>query len=153
MDRPSRGQGPRTQARVFSKKRSSKKILLVLELRSSGCYVQANANDLAALVSGVDLLWIRGMTQKAINIGANWALDQELIFSSKKIDIILFTHKRNPDLGSLSMNGTKLKLSKEARLLGVTLDSKLTWKLYITRITRKAATALMQCRQIVGKTW
>ena len=51
------------------------------------------------------------------------------------------------------MNGTKLELSKEARLLSVTLDSKLTWKPHITRITRKATTALMQCRQIVGKTW
>ena len=51
------------------------------------------------------------------------------------------------------MNGTKLELSKEARLLGVTLDSKLTWKPHITRITRKATTALMQCKQIVGKTW
>ena len=48
------------------------------------------------------------------------------------------------------MNGTKLELSKEARLLGVTLDSKLTWK---PHITHKATTALMQCRQIVGKTW
>ena len=48
------------------------------------------------------------------------------------------------------MNGTKLELSKEARLLGVTLDTKLTWK---PHITRKATTALMQCRQIVGKTW
>ena len=38
-------------------------------------------------------------------------------------------------------------------MLGVTLDSKLTWKPHITRITRKATTALMQCRQIVGKTW
>ena len=51
------------------------------------------------------------------------------------------------------MNGTKLELSKKARLLGVTLDSKLTWKPHITRITSKATTALMQCRQIVGKTW
>ena len=51
------------------------------------------------------------------------------------------------------MNSAKLELSKEARLLGVTLDSKLTWKPHITRITRKATTALMQCKQIVGKTW
>ena len=68
------------------------------------------------------------MVQKAINIGANWALEQELQFSSKKTEIVLFTHKRNPDLDSLSINGSKLELSKEARLLGVTLDSKLTWK-------------------------
>ena len=88
------------------------------------------------LVSSADMLWIRGMAQKAINIAANWALEQELQFISKKTEIVLFTHKRNPDLGSLSINGTKLELSKEARLLGVTLDSKLTWKPHITRITR-----------------
>ena len=51
------------------------------------------------------------------------------------------------------MNGSKLELSEEARLLGITLDSKLTWKTHTTRITRKATTALMQSRQIVGKMW
>ena len=99
---------------------------LLLDLRSRGFYVQAYADDLAVLVTGADMVWIRRMAQKAINIVATWASDQELQFSSKKTEIILFTHKRNPDLGSLSMNGPKLEVSKEARLLGVTLDSKLT---------------------------
>ena len=48
------------------------------------------------------------------------------------------------------MNGSKLELSKEARLLEITLHSKLTRK---PHITRKATTGLMQRRQIVGKTW
>ena len=138
---------------AISKKTFSKKVLLVLELRSRCFYVQAFADDLAVLVLGADMLWIRGMAQKAINIAANWASEQELKFSNKKTEIVLFTDKRNPDLGPLSMNGSKLELSKEVRLLGATLDSKLTWKPHITRITRKATTALMQCRQIVGKTW
>ena len=93
------------------------------------------------------------MAQKAINIAANWASEQELQFSSSKTEIVLFTHKRNPDLCSLSINGSKLELSKKARLLGVNLNSKLTWKLHINRITRKATIPLMQCRQIVRKTW
>ena len=134
------------------KKWSSKKCLLVLELRSRSFYVLAYANDLAVLVAGADMLWIRGMAEKAINVAANWALEQELQFSSKKTEIVLFTDKRNSDLGSLSMNGSKLELSKIATLLGVTLDSKLTWKPHITRITRIATTALMQCRQFEGKT-
>ena len=54
------------------------------------------------------------MAQKARNIAANWASEQELQFSSKKIENVKFTRKRNPDLGSLSMNGLKLELSKEA---------------------------------------
>ena len=94
---------------------------LLLELRSRGFYVQAYADDLAILVTGADMLWIRGMAQKAINIAANWASEQELQFSSKKTETVLFTHKRNPDLGSLTMNGSKLELSKEAKLLSVTL--------------------------------
>ena len=98
------------------------------------------------------MLWIRGMARKTINIAANWASEQELQFSMRT-EIVLFTHKRNPELGSLSMNGSKLELSKEARLFGVTLDSKLTWKPHIKRITCKPTTAVMQCRQIVGKTW
>ena len=49
------------------------------------------------------------------------------------------------------MNGSKLEVSKKAKLLGVTLaEQQVTWK---PHITRKAATVLMQCRQIVGKTW
>ena len=66
----------------------------------------------------------------------NWASEQELQISSKKTKILLFTHKRNPDLGSLSKNGSKLELSKEARqlvVLGVTLDGNLTWNPLITR--------------------
>ena len=105
------------------------------------------------LVTGAGMLWIRGIAQKAINIAANWALEQELQFSSKKTEIVLFTHKRNPDLVSLSMNGSKLELSEEARLLGVTLDNKVTWKPRIIPITSKATTALLQCKQTVGKTW
>ena len=90
---------------AISKKRSSKKVWLVPELRSRGFYVQAYADDLAVLVLGADMLWIRGMAQKAINIAANWASEQELQFSNKKTEIVVFTHKRNPDLDSLSMNG------------------------------------------------
>ena len=86
---------------------------LLLELRSKGFYVQAYADDLAVLVTGADMLWIRGMAQKAINIAASWALEQELQYSSKKTEIVLFTHKRNPDLGSLSINSTNLNFPRK----------------------------------------
>ena len=74
---------------------------LLLELPSRGFYVQAYADDLAVLVTGADMLWIRGMAQKAINIAENCALEQELLFSCKKTEIVLFTHKRESRLGFL----------------------------------------------------
>ena len=91
----------------FKNKSLQKKLLLVLELHSRGFYVQAYADDLTVFITGAEMLWIWGMAQ-------NWASEQELQFSSKKTKIVLFTHKRN--LSSLSMNGSKLELSKEARL-------------------------------------
>ena len=51
---------------------------LWLELRSRGFYAQAYADDLAVLVAGADMLWIRSMAHKAINIATNWASEQEL---------------------------------------------------------------------------
>ena len=132
-------------------KKIVKNCLPVLELSSRGFFVQAYADDLAVLVTNADILRIRDMAQKSINIAANWASEQELQFNSKKTEIVLFTHKRNPDLGSMSRNCSKLELSKEAKLLGATLDSNLTWKPHFTRVISKATTALMQCRQNVVK--
>ena len=126
---------------------------LLIDLHNRGFHVQAYADDVAILVTGTNMLWIKGRAQKALNIANNWAHNQELQFSSKKTEIVLFTNKRKPAFGTLCLNGHQLVISKEARLLGITLDSKLTWKPHITRIARKATAALLQCRQIVGKAW
>ena len=69
--------------------------------------------------------------------------------------MVLFTDKRKPAFGNLRLNVRQLEISKEATLLGVTLDSKLkpTWKPHITRIARKVTAALLQCTQIVGRAW
>ena len=39
-----------------------------------------------------DTLWTRSMAQKAVNIAAKWASEQELQFGSKKTEIVQFTH-------------------------------------------------------------
>ena len=126
---------------------------LLVDLRNRGFHVQAYADDVAILVTGTNMLWIKGRAQKALNIASNWALNQELQFSSKKIEIVLFPNKRRPAFGTLRLNERQLEISKEATLLGVILVSKLTWKPHITRIARKATVALLQRRQIVGRAW
>ena len=55
---------------------------LMLELCSRGVYIQSCAK--AVLATRSDMLWIRDMSHKAINIAANWSSKQELQFSSKK---------------------------------------------------------------------
>ena len=43
---------------------------MLLKLSGRSFYVQAYADDLAVLVTGADMIWIRAMAQKAINIFA-----------------------------------------------------------------------------------
>ena len=50
----------------------------VARVTKQGFYVRSYADDLAVLVTGADMLWIRGMAQKAINIATHWALEREL---------------------------------------------------------------------------
>ena len=101
---------------------------LLVDPRNRGFHVQAYADDVAISVTGTNMLWIKGRAQKALNIASNWAHNQELQFSRKKTEIFLVTNKRKPAFGTLRLNGRQLEISKEATLLGVTLDSKLTWK-------------------------
>ena len=74
---------------------------LLLELHSRSFYVQAYADDLAVLVTGADMLWIRGMAQTAINIAENCALEQELQFNCKKTEFVLFHSQTKSRLGFL----------------------------------------------------
>ena len=99
---------------------------LLIDLRNRGFHVQGYADDVAILVTGTYMLWIKGRALKALNIASNWAHNQELQFSSKKTEIVLFTNNRKPTFGSLHSNGRQLEIFKEATLLGITLDSKLT---------------------------
>ena len=126
---------------------------LLVQLKREGFYSQAYADDLALLISGSDARWVRSRAQRALDIAVEWARINELKFSSKKTEIVLFTRKRKSTMGNLFMNGQELKFSTEAKLLGVTLDSKLTWKTHITQTAAKATAVLMQCRQAVGKRW
>ena len=145
--RNARGQGPKdTGASVLQKlfffrrspkKQIFKKFLLVLELRSRGllCSSQSRWSDMVGHWSWYALDWRYGPKSTKYCCKLRFG-KKSYSLAVRKPKLYCSTHKRNPDLVSLSMNGSKLELSKEARLLGATLDSKLTWKPHITRITR-----------------
>ena len=126
---------------------------LLVDLRNRDFHVLGHADDVTILVTGTNMLWIKGRAQKALNIASNWAHNQELQFSSKKTETVLFT-KKGSRISEPAFKRTPARnFPKSNTTIGVTLDSKLTWKLHIPRIARKATVALLQCRQIVGRAW
>ena len=56
-------------------------------------------------------------------------------------------------LRPIEVCGETIELSNEVKLLGITLDSKLTFNTHIDNITKKCIGTLFQCKRAIGPTW
>ena len=129
--------------------------LLAFTARDIPGYLQAFADDLISLAEGNDLDIIWDRTRKTINTIEKWCQTKDLSISALKTQIVMFTWNKKWTLRPLVVGDTTIDLSKSAKFLGVTLDSKLNFNEHITNIniTKKATASLMQCRRAVGPTW
>ena len=117
-------------------------------------YLQAFADDLFCLCEGLDLDVIRQRTQRTIDTIEKWCTTKGLNISALKTQIVMFTWKTKWNLPKpIKVSGIPITLSDSARLLGVTLDSKLNFNDHVDNIVRKATASLMQCKRAVGPTW
>ena len=127
--------------------------LLAHTARDIPGYLQAFADDLVSLAEGNDLDIIWNRTRKTINTIEKWCQTKDLSISALKTQIVMFTWNKKWTLRPVVVGNTTIGLSKSAKFLGVTLDSKLNFNEHITNTTKKATASLMQCRRAVGPTW
>lgn len=71
-----------------------------------------------------------------------------------KTQLVAFTKKKKlyPPI-EVSIFGEKIELTDEAKYMGVVLDSKLTWKPHVEKISNKGSNLLWMCRRAVGQKW
>ncbi|XP_069356405.1 uncharacterized protein [Maniola hyperantus] len=92
--------------------------------------------------------------QRALRLIERWCNENELTVNPKKTEMILFTNKRKIELTKPpTLFNTSLELSAEVKYLGVTLDSKLSWKRHTEDKTKKSLAILNQCKRMLGKKW
>ena len=116
-------------------------------------HLQAFADDLISLAEGDDTSVIWQRTQNTINVINDWCNSKGLKLSALKTKIVMFTWKRKWSIRPINVNGHNIELSSSAKLLGLTLDSKLNFNEHIENITVKATKYLMQAKRSVGPTW
>jgi ribonuclease HI len=112
------------------------------------------ADDGTLLVTGIDIPTIYSIMQTALATAADWAAQNGLKFCPKKTNAILFTRKTAlPQLPVLQLNGEDVPNVKTTKMLGIMLDSKLSWSKHIDSRVNACKKALMMLRPILGRTW
>ena len=99
----------------------------------------------------LDVIWQR--TQTKIKTVKNWCQSNGHNISALKTKRVMFTWKRKWSLRPIEVCGETIELSNEVKLLGITLDSKLTFNTHIDNITKKCIGTLFQCKRAIGPTW
>ena len=99
----------------------------------------------------LEVIWQR--TQTTIKTIENWCQSKGLNISALKTKIVMFTWNRKWSLRPIEVCGETIELSNEVKLLGITLDNKLTFNTHIDSITKKCIGTLFQCKRAIGPTW
>ncbi len=129
------------------------------------CDLQGFADDLALMATinsppptsgkkGFDADDLRKSTQRSLDTISEWCNDNGLKLSKLKTHTVMFTWRRNWSFSKpLRVDGTDIEMKNSTKLLGITLDNKLTWNEHVDKLQTKAKRILMQRRKAVGPTW
>lgn len=112
------------------------------------------ADDGALVITGIEPEIIRDFAQDAIVKAVEWADEHGLTFSPSKTAVLFLTRRRKYKLPpKLTMYGTEIDYSKEAKYLGVTLDSNLNWSTHIENKIKSTKRIMMMARNALAHTW
>ena len=116
--------------------------------------VIAYADDLVIISRGKFIDTVSSILEHGLNMLRSWAKTNGLNINPTKTDLVLFSRKRNiPQFNEPMIDGTPIKLSEQAKFLGVIFDKKLNWKANIESRTKKGYAALYSCKNLLGKSW
>ena len=113
----------------------------------------AFADDGTLLITGPVLEALYDGMQDAIKKATDWGEEHGLKFCPKKTSTVLFTRRKTPPLPKIFMYGEEVPNEKTVKLLGVTLDSKMSWNTHIDNKIKQCKKALMQTLPIMRHTW
>jgi hypothetical protein len=127
---------------------------LIARLNKGGVYCQGYADDICLLAGRKFPNTVSELMQGALHTAEKWCDEVGLSVNADKTDLFVFTKKRNPDgFFQPLLFGVTLHCSESVRYLGVTVDSRLTWREHVNNKVVKARNSLWACRRSFGMVW
>ena len=112
------------------------------------------ADDGTLLITGPVASVLYNIMQEALNTATAWAEKHGLRFCPKKTNSVLFTRKQGKiQHDPLTMYGNEIPEVRQVKLLGVTLDDRLSWLPHIEDKIKVCKGALMQLLPVMRRTW
>ena len=112
------------------------------------------ADDVDVIISGDNEIEMATYMQEALDIQSQWADSHGLKFSIDKTKVMLFTRKyKNFVRPELKLDGKVIQYVDTFKYLGVTLDTKLSWKPHVKEQVKRAKASLMIGKRMLGKRW
>lgn len=126
---------------------------LLKELEQRGDYVQAFADDVVLVFDGDTALEVQRQANAALAYVGEWGVRNKLGFAPHKTNAMVITRKLVHDTPLLRMGGVGIGMSQEFKILGLTIDNKLTFNSHATNVCKKALNVYKQLSRAAKVSW
>ncbi|GBP90788.1 Putative 115 kDa protein in type-1 retrotransposable element R1DM [Eumeta japonica] len=126
---------------------------LLQELGDLGVYVQAFADDVVLMFSGQSASVLEAEANRALAHVSGWGDRNKLRFAPSKTNAMVLTKKLKFDVPTICMGHTTIALVDEIRLLGLTIDKRLTFVPHVSKACKKAANIYKGIARAAKATW
>lgn len=126
---------------------------LLHKLELEGVYCQAFADDVTLVFTGQSTAILEEKANATLEIVHQWGIHNKLNFAPHKTNAMVLTRKLKCGQPYLSMAGVRINIVNDIKLLGLTIDNKLTFKAHVAASCKKAADIYKQLACAARVTW
>nr|XP_013189923.1 unnamed protein product [Amyelois transitella] len=126
---------------------------LLKELDNKGVYYQAFADDIVLVFEGQTAREIEVVANRTLSRVEEWGAENKLKFAAHKTNAMTITNKLKFDTPRLNMSGIPVAETNKIKILGLTIDSKLTFNEHIRNVCNKSLVIYKQLAKAAKTSW